>query len=171
MKKVIGVAVVLLMVAALFAACGAPAAEQTDGGPDVVNPLKEYDGVEALADATGIEMQLPHSAELVLVQSIDDKMNEVVFTVADGSEYTYRKAKSDFPDTNGENDISGMYVEWKDVHEGTTPNGLKVTVKTGDPDNDGAGLVIWNDGTYKYAIIANKGYDEGMLFAAADSVR
>lgn len=185
MKKIITVVVAALVAVTVLAGCSAPAApaapsasavpvasvEPADGGQQVINPLKKYDSVEEMAKATGIPMSLPNSAELVRVQSIDGNMNEVVFTVADGSQFTYRKVKSDFADVNGKDDVSGYYIEWADTHEATTPGGVTVTVKTGDSENSGSGIAVWNDGEHKYAVVMDKGYDEGILLAAVDSVK
>lgn len=170
MKKIIALMVAAVAAVALFAGC-APAAPKSTEGAQVPNPMKQYETVDELIKATGIDVKLPHAAELVSIQSIDDKTNEIVFKAADGTEFTYRKAKSDMADTNGKDDISGYYVEWTDTHEATSPGGVKVTVKTGDPENKEAGIAVWNDGTYKYVIAMDKAYDEGMLLAAVDGVK
>ncbi len=171
MKKIIAIVTAAVLSLALFAGCAPAASNNADGGAEIINPLKEYDSVDELAKATGIDVQLPHSAEPITIQSIDNKMNEIVFKVADGTQFTYRKAKSDMADTNGKDDISGYYIEWSDTHEATSPGGINVTVKTGDPENKESGIAVWNDGTYKYSIVMDKGYDEGMLLAGVDGVQ
>jgi len=172
MKKAIVILVAFVMAILVVAGCAAPKQDEADiDGAEIANPLKEYDSLEDLADSTGIMMKIPRASELVLAQSIDGKVNEAVFKLDDGSEYTYRKAKSDFEDINGKDDISGFFTEWNDEHGANTSDGIAVTVKTGDPENAGAGLVVWNDGEYKYSISVNDGFDEGMLLAAADSVQ
>ncbi len=168
MRKFVIMAVICVMSVMVFWGCApAPKAD----GEQVKNPLKTYESVEEMSEETGIDMKLPHSAELLLVQAIDGKLNEVNFKVADGTEFNYRKAKSDFADVNGKDDISGNYAKWGDTHQATTPGGITVTIKTADPENKEAGMAVWNDGTYKYSIAMDKAYDEELLLAAVDSVK
>ncbi len=147
----------------------APASEAP--AANVPNPIKDYGSLDDLIAATGIPMTIPHKATDIVVQSIDDKLNQVTFKVADGTEYTVRKAKVDYPDGDKTATIDGYYIEWKDEHEAATPMGVKVTVRTGNPDGSATGVVIWTDGEYKYAAFPTGDFNEEAMLTLVDGVK
>jgi|GEM_PF-2402428 len=80
------------------------------------------------------------------IQAIENDMIEVIyFNDTDNEGLRIRKAK-------GTDDISGDYNEYKDV-ETVKVGDVEVTEKGSDGD---IAVVIWNDGTYSYAIDAGE---------------
>ena len=121
--------------------------EQDYGVP---NPYEIVDTLDEASKIAGFTLEVPETYEdykQQVIQAIENDMIEVIY-LEEESGYEglrIRKAK-------GTDDISGDYNEYKDV-ETVKVGDVEVTEKGSDGD---IAVVIWNDGTYSYAIDAGE---------------
>ena len=112
----------------------------------IPNPFVEVKNLDEASKIAGFSLEVPETYEdykKQVIQAIEDDMIEVIY-YDENSEHEglrIRKAK-------GTDDISGDYNEYKDV-ETVKVGDVEVTEKGSDGD---IAVVIWNDGTYSYAI-------------------
>ena len=120
--------------------------EQDYGVP---NPYEIVDTLDEASKIAGFNLSVPATYgdyKKQVIQAIEDDMIEVIyFNDTDNEGLRIRKAK-------GTDDISGDYNEYKDV-ETVKVGDVEVTEKGSDGD---IAVVIWNDGTYSYAIDAGE---------------
>lgn len=120
--------------------------EQDYGVP---NPYEIVDTLDEASKIAGFNLSVPVTYgdyKKQVIQAIEDDMIEVIyFNDTDNEGLRIRKAK-------GTDDISGDYNEYKDV-ETVKVGDVEVTEKGSDGD---IAVVIWNDGTYSYAIDAGE---------------
>ena len=156
MKKILLMSVLCLAIIA----CGkkeeaqqeaTQATETTQGqSTEVPNPFIEAKNLEEASKIAGFTLSVPANYEdykKQTIQAIENDMIEVIY-LEEESGYEglrIRKAK-------GTDDISGDYNEYKDV-ETVKVGDVEVTEKGSDGD---IAVVIWNDGTYSYAIDAGE---------------
>ena len=156
MKKILLISVLCLAIIA----CGKKeeaqqeaiqATETTQGqSTEVPNPFIEAKNLEEASKIAGFTLSVPANYEdykKQTIQAIENDMIEVIY-YDENSEHEglrIRKAK-------GTDDISGDYNEYKDV-ETVKVGDVEVTEKGSDGD---IAVVIWNDGTYSYAIDAGE---------------
>ena len=156
MKKILLISVLCLAIIA----CGKKeeaqqeaiqATETTQGqSTEVPNPFIEAKNLEEASKIAGFTLSVPANYEdykKQTIQAIENDMIEVIY-LEEESGYEglrIRKAK-------GTDDISGDYNEYKDV-ETVKVGDVEVTEKGSDGD---IAVVIWNDGTYSYAIDAGE---------------
>ena len=156
MKKILLISVLCLAIIA----CGkkeeaqqeaTQATETTQGqSTEVPNPFIEAKNLEEASKIAGFTLSVPANYEdykKQTIQAIENDMIEVIY-LEEESGYEglrIRKAK-------GTDDISGDYNEYKDV-ETVKVGDVEVTEKGSDGD---IAVVIWNDGTYSYAIDAGE---------------
>ena len=116
----------------------------------IPNPFVEVKNLDEASKIAGFSLEVPETYEdykKQVIQAIEDDMIEVIY-YDENSEHEglrIRKAK-------GTDDISGDYNEYKDV-ETVKVGDVEVTEKGSDGD---IAVVIWNDGTYSYAIDAGE---------------
>ena len=112
----------------------------------IPNPFVEVKNLDEASKIAGFSLEVPETYEdykKQVIQAIEDDMIEVIY-YDENSEHEglrIRKAK-------GTDDISGDYNEYKNV-ETVKVGDVEVTEKGSDGD---IAVVIWNDGTYSYAI-------------------
>ena len=156
MKKILLISVLCLAIIA----CGkkkeaqqeaTQATETTQGqSTEVPNPFIEAKNLEEASKIAAFTLSVPANYEdykKQTIQAIENDMIEVIY-LEEESGYEglrIRKAK-------GTDDISGDYNEYKDV-ETVKVGDVEVTEKGSDGD---IAVVIWNDGTYSYAIDAGE---------------
>ena len=120
--------------------------EQDYGVP---NPYEIVDTLDEASKIAGFNLSVPATYgdyKKQVIQAIEDDMIEVIyFNDTDNEGLRIRKAI-------GTDDISGDYNEYKDV-ETVKVGDVEVTEKGSDGD---IAVVIWNDGTYSYAIDAGE---------------
>ena len=122
-------------------------AQEQDYG--VPNPYEIVDTLDEASKIAGFNLSVPATYgdyKKQVIQAIEDDMIEVIyFNDTDNEGLRIRKAI-------GTDDISGDYNEYKDV-ETVKVGDVEVTEKGSDGD---IAVVIWNDGTYSYAIDAGE---------------
>ena len=115
----------------------------------IPNPFVEVKNLDEASKIAGFTLEVPETYEdykKQVIQAIENDMIEVIyFNDTDNEGLRIRKAK-------GTDDISGDYNEYKDV-ETVKVGDVEVTEKGSDGD---IAVVIWNDGTYSYAIDAGE---------------
>ena len=115
----------------------------------IPNPFVEVKNLDEASKIAGFTLEVPETYEdykQQVIQAIENDMIEVIyFNDTDNEGLRIRKAK-------GTDDISGDYNEYKDV-ETVKVGDVEVTEKGSDGD---IAVVIWNDGTYSYAIDAGE---------------
>ena len=120
--------------------------EQDYGVP---NPYEIVDTLDEASKIAGFNLSVSATYgdyKKQVIQAIEDDMIEVIyFNDTDNEGLRIRKAI-------GTDDISGDYNEYKDV-ETVKVGDVEVTEKGSDGD---IAVVIWNDGTYSYAIDAGE---------------
>ena len=116
----------------------------------VPNPFEIVDTLDEAAKIAGFSLEAPTEYadyNSLVIQAIADDMIEVIYFDAEKTHEGLRIRKA-----VGTDDISGDYNEYKE--ENVVKVGeLEVTEKGSDGD---IAVVIWNDGTYSYAIDAGE---------------
>ena len=155
MKKILLISVLCLAIIA----CGkkekaqqeaTQVTETTQGqSTEIPNPFIEAKNLDEASKIAGFTLSVPANYEdykKQTIQAIENDMIEVIyFNDTDNEGLRIRKAI-------GTDDISGDYNEYKDV-ETVKVGDVEVTEKGSDGD---IAVVIWNDGTYSYAIDAGE---------------
>ncbi len=141
MKKFLALVPVLIIFLLLFGCSGEPLSNT-----NLPNPIVDADAA-GLA-ALGLPIDAPQNAQNISYSIISNQIAQVFFT-ADGVSYNYRAAKS-------EEDISGVYETFEDVHDvlidgdGWT---AAITVKM-VKEADG-GLAAWRFGDTSFSLFTS----------------
>ncbi|MGL4606337.1 MAG: hypothetical protein ACRCU3_02640 [Eubacteriaceae bacterium] len=120
------------------------------------NPMEEKNSLEEIKTAIGFTFEsIPQNLTGVKYYTLAGLAQ--VMGNLNNTEYTLRKATSEF------DDISGMYNEFKNVETHPNANGIEVSYHY---NANAEGFASWKEGNYQYTITANNNFNlqdvEGM---------
>ncbi|MCL2025117.1 MAG: hypothetical protein FWG78_05045 [Coriobacteriia bacterium] len=115
---------------------------------ELANPIVDYDSITEMEEVTGIPMEIPAGATILLIQTVQESINQVTVDYQ-GIEAMLRKTISASPD------ISGAIQQWESTETRTVDGVGEVTIS----QLDDQGIIVWNYEEFAYSIYVAEGFD------------